>query len=926
MIHRMLPWLDRLLSNSARPLSRFTRTQIGRLSVSSFSATVLTLLSITGLGQAQSPTSTALGVTIQASTSGPSILKLVSTTTSTTNLIAGTTVFYADGKIVGSSQVVTSVSPGHLVGNSYLSLRLPIGKHSLIAKYLGTTQFIASTSSAYLYTESARLNSAALVTSAGSSTSLDLTATVSGFGALAPTGTVTITDQTSHLQLGNLAVPTSTPSFSLASPTSYPVGAAPSSMVVGDYNNDGFADVAVTNTGDGTLSILLGNPDGTFQPQMTYPAGPGCMGLVSGDVNNDGILDLIVVDQAVGSVGLQLGNGDGSFQPQTILPNILISGIMAQDRPTVVLVGDWNHDGKLDLALMTDQQTLITAVGNGDGTFQTPVSYTIATPASLYFLPGTTTISAIASGDFNNDGFSDLILLNSDLSSPSSMLGNWLLYTNQGDGTFLLSNAGTTSGGSMAAILTGDFNADGNLDAAFSSNSIYLATNSGDYIDPLDIHFGSGNGTLKIPSAGFGTNGTVSSIVAADLNGDGNPDIAVNIANPSQGNFAVAVYLGTGGGNFATAPTVANVVSYRTGVGTKPVQLASADLTGNGLQDILALNIQAADSSGIGSVTTLRSQVQQSVLLPNQYILGAGTQSLAASYSGDLSYLPATSLPLLVQGNTPAATATTLTASQSTINLGGSESFVAKVTVPANTPIATGTVTFNSDSTVLGTAVLNAQGSATFTTTYSSAGSKQVTATYGGSSIAAPSTSPAITINVLTPMIALSASPAVLTVAAGSSAGTQLTVTPAGGFQGPVQFSCSGLPSYTTCSFQPSTISVTNGPVSTLVTFATNVSTGVASVPHNDSLSMKIAFCSAGFGGLVLFSAKRRSRSAKTLLVALLSVGFCESLILGCSGGQSTSTSVAITPAGTSSVTISAVASTSISVATSMTIPLTITK
>src|ERR1022692_3750501 len=159
------------------------------------------------------------------------------------------------------------------------------------------------------------------------------------------------------------------------------------SVAVGDFNGDGKLDLAVAN-GVG-VSVLLGNGDGAFQPAVTYAAGTYTESIAVGDFNGDGKLDLVVTNNlsSGGTVSVLLGNGDGTFQaPRTY-------GVGAS--PYGVAVGDFNGDGKLDLAVTNSGSSGSVSVllGNGDGTFQ---------PA-LNSAAGTDLLS-VAVGDFSGDG------------------------------------------------------------------------------------------------------------------------------------------------------------------------------------------------------------------------------------------------------------------------------------------------------------------------------------------------------------------------------------------------------------------------------------------------------------------------------------------------------------------------------------------
>jgi hypothetical protein len=170
----------------------------------------------------------------------------------------------------------------------------------------------------------------------------------------------------------------------------YDVGAAPRSIVVADFNGDGRLDLAVANFLGASVSVLLGKGDGTFEAasQIDAPLGPSFVGV--GDFNNDGKLDLVMTDDS--GISVFFGNRDGTFQfPVTMLPPGPFSSIG---------IGDWNGDGNLDLVtvgqsgIVSEAQVLL---GNGDGTFS---------PGATYPLDSDPVYVAV--GDFNHDGILDL--------------------------------------------------------------------------------------------------------------------------------------------------------------------------------------------------------------------------------------------------------------------------------------------------------------------------------------------------------------------------------------------------------------------------------------------------------------------------------------------------------------------------------------
>ena len=166
-------------------------------------------------------------------------------------------------------------------------------------------------------------------------------------------------------------------------PPEYPAADDPVAIAVGDFNGDGKPDLAVTNTcpvgGCGTtsvVSILLGNGDGTFQPHVDYPAGNGPGSIAVGDFNGDGKQDLAIAGTSTLSV--LFGNGDGTFQP--LVPYTTLGGNNS------VAVGDFNGDGALDLAVVNEASNSVSVfINSGTGTFQP--GKTLLRPTSLILWP-----------------------------------------------------------------------------------------------------------------------------------------------------------------------------------------------------------------------------------------------------------------------------------------------------------------------------------------------------------------------------------------------------------------------------------------------------------------------------------------------------------------------------------------------------------
>lgn len=427
-----------------------------------------------------------------------------------------------------------------------------------------------------------------------------------------------------------------------------------------DLNGDGYADLAIVDfldehgyfepEGDvllgGAKNVLTksGNfgigisPDGGFS--MAPPA--------IGDFNHDGKLDIAIATFNFSQAGsnssaLQVSFGDGTGNFPTSGPNL-------ETNSNFIAAGDFNADGKADLASL-DGSTFEILIGNGDGTFAPPVTYSVG--ANPVF---------VLQRDLNGDGKKDILVVNQGSNDVSILLG-------KGDGTFLPQKTFAAGTAPMGAVM-GDFNRDGKIDIAVASTA------------GVSVLLGNGNGTFQTQKT-YSATGPMTSLVAASWRQDGITDV-IGINSTTRG---FVLLPGVGDGTFI-AP-----VTYP--LDRAPSQMVAGDFNHDGAPDLAFVGaaFDRGDATGRGF-----NNVGSLVIVYNQ---GGNHVTVASSISK------------------PKA--------------GQSITFTAHVTPSiGETGTATGKVTFKDGAVVLGSVNLSA-GAASLSAKLG-AGTHKIVAAYAGDS------------------------------------------------------------------------------------------------------------------------------------------------------------------------------------------------
>ncbi len=445
-----------------------------------------------------------------------------------------------------------------------------------------------------------------------------------------------------------------------------------------------------------------------FLPATTYFTNGGSTFVAVADLNGDGKQDLVLSDGNSlygnpGAVSVLLGNGDGTFQTE-------VTYSTNTNGASSVAIGDVNGDGKPDLVVAGGNVSVL--LGNGDGTFQPAVNYSSGSDSSAF----------VAIADVNGDGKLDI--LSADGCWTSCSVGGMSVLLGNGDGTFQAPVLYDSGGFGVTSIAVGDLNGDGRPDVVVTDE----CQNYERHCNPpgvAAVFMGNGDGTFQHAVLYDSGGAYASSVTISDLNGDGKPDLAISNAG------AVSVLLNNGDGTFQTP------VNYDSG-GADEVWAAVADVNGDGKPDLVVSNACTSDAcESTGEFGVLIGNGDGTFQAPFSFIWGSYGPFAIKDVNGDGKpdlVVARGNVGVLLNNNGAPAATISLAASVDPVDTNQTVTYTATVSGQSGGMLH-GTVWFMDGGTFIGSVPVSTNEAATsisYPTFKEAVGAHLITAAYSG--------------------------------------------------------------------------------------------------------------------------------------------------------------------------------------------------
>jgi hypothetical protein len=555
------------------------------------------------------------------------------------------------------------------------------------------------------------------------------------------------------------------------------------SVAITDVNGDGKPDILVANycasssdCSNGSIGVLLGNGDGTFHSAVSYGSGGAfSIALAVGDLNGDGKPDVVVTNDV--GVGVLLGDGDGTFQAA-----VNYNTGPSSNRALAVAIADVNGDSKLDLLVVHwcndndcgegNTGTLNVLLGNGDGTFQSAVTY----------LSGGADSKSLAVADVNGDGKPDVVVTGCD-NMDNCANGTAGVLLGNGDGTFQPAVNYASGGFEAPSVAVADLNGDGKPEVIVANECVVYPENCNGSVGVLINRSLNPSTTGLISSLNpstFGQAVTLTATVTAQLGFyKGTPTGTVTFTYGSAtlcnavtlgGGTATCAYSALPVGSDVITATYSGDANFAPSSGTisQTVQQASTTTVVTSSLNPSAFNQQVTFTATVtgqfggtptgtatfsdGSTPLGMSPLSGGMAAFSTAVLAAGLHSINAVYSGDSNFLGSSA-----SLNQTVNQASTTLALGSSVNPSG---FGQPVTLTATISTqyggqASGTINFKDGSTRLGSFTVSGN-VARLTTSSLAIGTHSITAIYNGNLNFVGSTSPVLSQVVQGPTVRLS--------------------------------------------------------------------------------------------------------------------------------------------------------------------------
>jgi len=357
--------------------------------------------------------------------------------------------------------------------------------------------------------------------------------------------------------------------ISYTAPLSVTVGSTPREVVVGDVDGDGHKDLVVSNFGSGSISFLKGIGNGCFQSALNFNTGPNSHGLALADLNQDSRLDLVVTkgSNITSFTSLSVLFGNGvSFDPQSDYTTAPIPR-----SPNHVNVGDFNKDGWPDVIVANNNPSGSFSIlyNNGNGTFATGVDFPSANGPAFF----------VATDDVNGDTHPDVAIASYYNNTAS-------IFLNNGLGSFTPETTYPSAAGPHYVVLK-DLNGD--------SRPEMIVANA--IANSISVFLNNGTGSFSSPAI-YATGNYPTTLSVADMDNDGKLDLVVGNANSGS----ITALPGDGVGGFGAYQSFS--------VGGQPYSVATGDFDEDGKLDIVSVDLSS------NKVTLLRTLSSSTCLPP----------------------------------------------------------------------------------------------------------------------------------------------------------------------------------------------------------------------------------------------------------------------------------------------------------------------